>query len=202
MKFCASANIDACESTQESPFLTNLPSAYLVASKVEESPAAPEASLRETVSFDATKYADGKLVKKGDSWVDSHASMLADAQNFIKDRVSKMENVLVNLKAVRSRVGALKNLDKDLHAQIMADINAKHADLAKKIKKANDKAKNLSKLIFKAAGRLEMIQAKHKKVMASYEKKLEMKRIVLDKKQEDIRSLMSLMGRNRRNNMK
>ena len=47
-------------------------------------------------TFDANKYADGKLVKKGSEWVDSQQKMLSDAQNFINDRVSKMKDVLLN----------------------------------------------------------------------------------------------------------
>jgi chromosome segregation ATPase len=145
-------------------------------------------------NFDANKYADGKLVKKGSEWVDSQQKMLSDAQNFINDRVSKMKDVLVNLKAVRSRVAALKKLDKDLHKQIMADLGKQNAKLVAAIKKANAQGAALSKMIFKAAGTLEKVQAKHKSVMASFEKKLEMKRIVLGKQQEDIKAITNTIS--------
>jgi len=119
---------------------------------------------------------------------------LSDAQNFIKDRVSKMQDVLVNLKAVRSRVAALKHLDEDLHKQIMADLGKESAKLVAGIKKANEQGAALSKMIFKAAGTLEMVQAKHKSVMASFERKLDMKRIVLDKQQEDIKAITNTIS--------
>jgi len=144
--------------------------------------------------FDANKYAAGKLVKEGNKWVDSQKQMLSDAQNFIKDRVGKMQDVLVNLKAVRSRVNALKNLDKDLHKQIMADIGKENAKLSAAIKDANANAAKLSKMIFKAAGTLQIVQAKHKTVMACFERKLEMKRVVLDKQQEDIRAIANTIS--------
>jgi chromosome segregation ATPase len=145
-------------------------------------------------NFDANKYADGKLVKKGSEWVDSQQKMLSDAQNFINDRVSKMKDVLVNLKAVRSRVAALKKLDKDLHKQIMADLGKQNAKLVAAIKKANAQGAALSKMIFKAAGTLEKVQAKQRSVMASFEKKLEMKRVVLDKQQEDIKAITNTIS--------
>ena len=150
------------------------------------------ASLSNT--FNANKYVAGKLVKNGKDWVDSQQKMLSDAQNFIKDRVSKMQDVLVNLKAVRSRVAALKDLDKNLHKEIMADLGKQSAKLLAGIKAANKQGAALSKMIFKAAGTLEIVQAKHKSVMASYERKLEMKRIVLDKQQEDIKAIANTIS--------
>ena len=82
----------------------------------------PEA---DTNGFDANKYAAGKLEKKGDAWLDSEAAMLNDAQNFVKSKMAGMQKVLLNLKAVRSRVKALKNLDIQLNKEIMADLKKK-----------------------------------------------------------------------------
>ena len=68
----------------------------------------------------------------------------------------------------------LKKLDKDLHKQIMADLGKQNAKLVAAIKDANAQGAALSKMIFKAAGTLEKVQAKQRSVMASFEKKLEM----------------------------
>jgi len=136
----------------------------------------------------------GNWLKRVMNGLTHRKKMLSDAQNFIKDRVSKMQGVLVNLKAVRSRVTALKTLDKELHKEIMADLGKQSAKLLAGIKAANAEGAALSKMIFKAAGTLEVVQAKHKSVMASYEKQLEMKRIVLDKQQEDIKAITNTIS--------
>jgi len=49
-------------------------------------------------------------------------------------------------------------------------------------------------MIFKAGGTLEVVQAKHKSVMAMFERKLEMKRVVLDKQQEDIKAIANTIS--------
>ena len=109
------------------------------------------------------------MVKKGSEWVDSQQKMLSDAQNFINDRVSKMKDVLVNLKAVRSRVAALKKLDKDLHKQIMADLGKQNAKLVAAIKKLMRKCSFIEDDI-QSSWDIGNVQAKHKSVMASFEK--------------------------------
>jgi len=88
----------------------------------------------------------------------------------------------------------LKKLDKDLHKQIMADLGKQNAKLVAAIKDANAQGAALSKMIFKAAGTLEKVQAKQRSVMASFEKKLEMKRVVLDKQQEDIKAITNTIS--------
>eukprot|EP00943_MAST-04B_sp_MAST-4B-sp1_P001436 g1436.t1 len=150
----------------------------------------PEA---DTNGFDANKYAAGKLEKKGDTWLDSEAAMLNDAQNFVKSKMASMQKVLLNLKAVRSRVKALKKLDIELNQEIMADLQKKHDKLATGIEEANAVATKLANGIYGAGVVLRRAQKANRKALDLFRKQEEAKNKRLNDVVKDLKEVNGLI---------
>lgn len=150
----------------------------------------PEA---DTNGFDANKYAAGKLEKKGDTWLDSEAAMLNDAQNFVKSKMAGMQKVLLNLKAVRSRVKALKHLDIQLNKEIMADLKKKHEKLAVEIEAANKEATKLANQIYGAAEVIRRAQKANRKFLQLHRKQVAAKQRRLADVAKELRELNGLI---------
>merc|ERR1719453_2844782 len=151
---------------------------------------APEA---DTNGFDANKYAACKLEKKGDSWLDSEASMLNDAQNFVKSKMAGMQKVLLNLKAVRSRVKALKKLDIKLNEEIMADLQKRHDKLATEIAAANKEATKLANQIYGAGAVIRRAQKANRKELQLFRKHVAAKQHRLNEVAKDLREMTGLI---------
>jgi chromosome segregation ATPase len=147
----------------------------------------------ETSAFDAKKYAAGKLTKKGDSWVDSEAAMLNDAQSFVKSKMASMQKVLLNLKAVRSRVKALKKLDIELNKEIMDDLQKKHGVLATQIKEANSQATLLANQIFGAGEALRKAQKANRKALELFRKQVTAKTFRLSEVAKNLKEMTRLI---------
>ena len=127
--------------------------------------------------FDAKKYADAPLKKDGstDTWIDTEQKMLADASSFIKNKLSGLGNVMLNLKAIVSRVEALKNLDADLHSKIMNDLETRHKRLKSKIEAAKKAAVKLSNAIYGAVRNLKDLQREERTIVRQQNKQLNKK---------------------------
>ena len=101
--------------------------------------------------------------------------MLADASSFIKNKVSGLGNVMLNLKAIVSRVEALKNLDADLHSKIMNDLETRHKRLKSKIEAAKKAAVKLSNAIYGAVRNLKDLQREERTIVRQQNKQLDKK---------------------------
>lgn len=150
----------------------------------------PEA---DTNGFDADKYAAGKLKKKGDTWLDSEAAMLNDAQNFVKSKMAGMQKVLLNLKAVRSRVKALKKLDIKLNEEIMADLQKRHDKLATEIAAANKEATKLANQIYGAGEIIRRAQRANRKELRLFRKQVADKQRRLNEVATNLREMTGLI---------
>ena len=188
--------IDDAEAKLES-IMTDAPSLLETGSKWwgdEDKETADRSKEGSSTSFEAGKYAGGALVKKGNSWVDSEAKMVEDAQNFIANKMTNMKDVLVNLKAVRSRVEALKKLDIDLNKKIMDDLNKKFSKLTSAILSANQAAGRLSRKLVSVSNTLEKTQQAYARTLKNYEKRMDVKKSQLTQKAQDLDDMTGLIS--------
>lgn len=178
--------------------LTDAPSLLETGSKWgwgdEDKETADKSKEGSSTSFEAGKYAGGALVKKGNSYVDSEAKMVEDAQNFIANKMINMKDVLVNLKAVRARVAALKKLDIDLNKKIMDDLNKKFSKLTSAILSANRAAGRLSRKLVSVSNTLEKTQQAYARTLKNYEKRMDVKKSQLTKKAQDLDDMTGLIS--------
>jgi hypothetical protein len=188
--------IDDAEAKLES-IMTDAPSLLETGSKWggdEDKETANKSNEGSSTSFNAGKYASGALTKKGNAWVDSEAKMVEDAQNFITNKMINMKDVLVNLKAVRLRVEALKKLDIDLNKEIMDDLNKKFSKLTSAILSANQAAGRLSKKLVSVSNTLEKTQQAYARTLKNFEKRMEVKKSQLTKKAQDLDDMTGLIS--------
>lgn len=147
-------------------------------------------------TFDAKKYAAAPLKKDGssDTWIDTEQKMLADASSFVKDKLSGLSSVMLNLKAIVSRVQALKRLDADLHSKIMDNLEKKHTKLKNKVEAAKKAAVKLSNAIYGAVRNLKDLQRQERTIIKQWNKILDKKNVQLSQKLKDLRDLTNLIG--------
>lgn len=146
--------------------------------------------------FDAKKYAKAPLKKDRSSgtWIDTEQKMLADASSFVTEKLGGLKDVMLNLKAIVSRVKALKRLDADLHAKIMDDLENRHKKLKTNIELMEKAADKLNKSITRAVRKLKILQAKERVLVKIQKKQLEAKNKELRRKLQDLREMTNLVG--------
>ena len=146
--------------------------------------------------FDANKYANAPLKKDQSSgtWIDTEQKMLDDASSFVTEKLGGLKDVMLNLKAIVSRVKALKNLDADLHAKIMDDLENRHKKLKTNIELMEKAADKLQKSITKAVRKLKILQAKERILIKFQNKQLFAKNAQLRKQLEDLKEMTNLIA--------
>ncbi len=113
--------------------------------------------------FDAEKYAEADLEKKGKTYVDPTKNMVTDATTYIANKLSNLHPLMVNLKALKSRIHALIRLDKDLNKEIMGDLKKKFKALTDAITGVENQMRTIVAKCTDVTDLIEAGNSKHNK---------------------------------------